>query len=63
MKAAPAAVVKSRPTEATTGVAGAVAGLIVWLAGIDDPRVLGSLVVVVGFVPSAITWLVTTIRK
>lgn len=52
----------SRPAE-TGGVATAIAVLIAHLFGVTDATVLASLAVVVGFVPAAITFLVTAIRK
>lgn len=53
---------KSRPAEIGTGVAGAVAALIAYFGHITDPAVVAALVVVVAFVPTAITWIVHTIR-
>lgn len=53
--------VRTRPAE-IGGVAGAVAFLICYLAGVHDAGVLASLGVVLGFVPAAITWLVVTFR-
>lgn len=52
---------QKRPAE-TGGVAGAVSLLIAHLAGVNDPTTIVALAVVVGFVPSAITWAVELIR-
>jgi hypothetical protein len=52
----------NRPAE-TGAVAGAIALLIGYFAGIDDAAVLTAMGVVIGFIPAAITWLVTTFRK
>lgn len=52
----------NRPAE-TGAVAGAIALLIGYFAGIDDAAVLTAMGVVIGFMPAAITWLVTTFRK
>jgi hypothetical protein len=51
-----------RPAE-TGGVAGSVALLVGYFAGIHDAGVLTALGVVFGFVPAAITWAVVTFRK
>ena len=53
---------KTRPAE-TGGVAGAVASLICYLAGVKDPVVWSAIGIVVGFVPAAITWCVETFKK
>jgi hypothetical protein len=55
-------VIARRPAEAS-GVAGAVAILVGYFAGIDYAGVLSALGVVVGFVPAAVTWIVTLVRK
>ena len=60
--AAPKKAVTKRPAEIGTGVVGAVVGLLAAIFDITDPTILTSLIVVVGFVPAAITWLVNTIR-
>ena len=52
---------KERPAE-TTAVAAAIALLIAWLAGVDDPGVIAAIGIVVGFIPAAVTWLVVTLR-
>jgi hypothetical protein len=52
----------SRPAE-YGGVTGAVAVLIGHIAGINDAGTLAALAVVVGFIPAAITWAVTLVRK
>jgi mannose/fructose/N-acetylgalactosamine-specific phosphotransferase system component IIC len=54
---------KSRPAETGAAVAAAVSVLIAWLAHIDDATVIAAMAVVIGFVPAAITWVVTTTRK
>lgn len=54
--------VEKRPTEYGTGVVGAIVGLLAAVFDITDPTVLTSMIVVVGFVPAGITWLVKTIR-
>ena len=54
-------VVKNRPAE-TGGVAAAAGLLLGRLLGITDPDTLVAIGVVVGFVPAAITWLVTLLR-
>lgn len=51
----------SRPAE-TGGVAGALAYLIAYFAGLHDEGVLVALGVVLGFVPAGITWTVELVR-
>jgi len=51
----------NRPAE-TGGIAGGVAILIGHILGINDPGTLAAMAVVIGFVPAAITWIVTLIR-
>jgi hypothetical protein len=53
---------KRRPAE-TAGLAGALAVLIGYVAGIDNPAVLAALAVVVGAVPAVVTYAVTLRRK
>lgn len=55
-------VVKERPAE-TGAFAGALAVLICYLLGEDDPAVLAALTVVVGALPGLITWIVTMVRN
>ena len=55
-------IVKRRPTEAATPIAAAVAGLITYALGVESQEVYLALIVIVGFVPTGITWLVSTIR-
>ena len=55
-------IVQRRPAE-TGGVAGAVGLLIGYIAGINDAGILVAIGVVVGFVPTAITWTVNLIRN
>lgn len=51
-----------RPAETTS--AGAAAGLVLGYAlGINDPAILVALGVVVGAVPAAVTFVVTTFRQ
>lgn len=59
MKALPA----QRPAETTAGVAAAVSVLICSLLGVEDPAIYGALVIIVGFIPAAVTWVVTLARK
>lgn len=54
--------VAERPAE-TGGVAGAVVILIGKACGIDDPDTLAAMGIVVGFVPTGITWLVNKIKE
>ena len=54
--------VTRRPAESGTAVAGAVVAVIVWIFGIKNPNVVAPLTIIVGFVPTAISWLVETIR-
>lgn len=51
-----------RPAE-TAGVATAIAAIIARIAGVDDPDVLTYLIIVVGAVPGAVTWIVELFRK
>jgi hypothetical protein len=51
-----------RPTETASPVVAAVVGVLCKLLGITDEDLILWLVVLVGFVPMAITWLVTIIR-
>ncbi len=53
--------VASRPAE-SAGIAASVAVLIVTALGVDDRKVYAALVVVVGFVPAAVTFLVELVR-
>lgn len=56
-------IVRRRPAE-TTSVAAAIAYLILYLLDrLDDPTLLVSLTVVIGFLPAAVTWLVGAVRK
>lgn len=53
---------KKRPAEVTT-VAGAAAYLILYLLdAMDNPTVLVALAMLIGAIPSVVTWLVVTIR-
>jgi len=51
-----------RPAE-SAGLAGAIAVLIGYLLGVDDPAVLAALAIVVGAVPAAVTTLVVLRRR
>jgi len=51
-----------RPAEAGTGLAAATAALIAYFAHITDPAVVAALIIVVGAVPTGITWIVNLIR-
>lgn len=51
-----------RPAESLTG-AGALTVLIVYGFGIDDPQVPVALTVVLGLLPAAVTWIVSTARS
>jgi energy-converting hydrogenase Eha subunit B len=58
----PTQLVRNRPAE-TGSLAAALAVLICYLLGVDDPGVLAALVVVVGALPSVITWIVELVKK
>ncbi len=62
MTRSPRAVVQNRPAESSAGAAAAVVVVIVYLAHITDPGVTAALVLLVGFLPSAITWAVNLVR-
>lgn len=51
-----------RPTEVTSPVVTAIVALVCRVFGITDQDVYTYLLIIVGFVPAAVTWLVTTIR-
>lgn len=55
-------VVTRRPAE-SAGVAGAAALLIAHVAGVTDADTILAIAVVLGFVPTAVTWLVTLTRR
>ena len=55
-------IVQRRPTEIIGGAAQALAFLIVYFLGIEDPGVYFALGIVLAFVPAAITWVVTLVR-
>ena len=55
-------VVQSRPAE-LAGMVGAVALIVARIFGVDDPQIIAAIGVVVGFVPAAVTWVVTLVRK
>ena len=50
--------ITGRPTESGSVLAGAAVALIIWLGGIKDPNVAAPLVIVVGAIPTGLTWLV-----
>jgi hypothetical protein len=52
-----------RPAETATGVAGAIAALIIAIFGISDPAIIAPLAVIIGFIPTAITWIVDLVVK
>jgi len=62
MASRPKRLVESRPAE-TGAFAGALAVLICYIAGVDDPGILAALTVVVGALPGIITYIVVLIRK
>jgi energy-converting hydrogenase Eha subunit B len=62
MAAKPQEIIESRPAE-TGGFAAAMAVLICYLLGVDDPGLLAALTVVVGTLPGIITWIVVQSRK
>lgn len=53
---------RQRPAE-LSGVAGALAILVAYLFGVDDPEVIVALAIVLGFVPAAVTWVVVLVRE
>jgi hypothetical protein len=53
---------RRRPAE-TAGLAGAVAVLVAYFAGVNDPAVLAALVVVIGAVPALVTGAVELVRR
>jgi hypothetical protein len=54
--------VKSRPAE-TTAVASALALLIARIAGVSDVDTVTAIAIVIGFIPAAVTWIVTLRQK
>ena len=52
-----------RPAETTTGVAGAIAALVIAIFDISDPAIIAPLAVIIGFIPTAITWFVDLYTK
>lgn len=54
--------VKTRPAE-TGGLAAAVVALVVYFTGSNDPALIAPLLIIVGSVPAAVTWLVGVIRS
>jgi len=47
-----------RPAETTAGVAAALAVLICAVLGVEDTAIYGALVIVIGFLPATVTWIV-----
>ncbi len=58
----PAQTVKNRPAESAGGIAAAVVIVIAYLFDITDPGAIAALVLIVGFVPTAVTWAVELAR-
>jgi hypothetical protein len=58
----PAQTVKDRPAESGAALAAAVAAIIAYAFDITDAGVIAALVLIVGFVPAAITWTVELVR-
>jgi hypothetical protein len=54
--------IKSRPAE-TTALAAAVAVLVAYFLGIDDPGIMAALTIVVGAIPGVVTWIVEMTKK
>lgn len=54
--------VAARPAE-SAGIAGAAGLLLARVLGVSDPDTIVAIGAVIGFVPAAVTWLVTTIRS
>lgn len=48
-----------RPAETTTAVAAALAVLITAILGVDNTEILGALTIVIGFIPTLVTWIVS----
>lgn len=53
---------QKRPAE-FSAIAGSVAFLICYIAGVDDPAVLAALGTIIGFIPAVVTWIVVTVRS
>lgn len=58
----PTQIAARRPAE-TTAAAAAIALLICSVLGVDDPAVLTALGIVIGFIPTLVTWIVTTVKS
>jgi hypothetical protein len=54
---------RTRPAETTTGVAAALAVLLCAIFDVDDPTIYGALVIVVGFLPAVVTWVVVMVQS
>ena len=59
--AAPGELVQRRPAE-TTAIAASVALLVARAFGVDDPAVITAIAVVIGFIPTIVTWIVVMAR-
>ena len=55
--------IEQRPAETAAGAAGALAVLLCAIFGVTDATIYGALVIVIGFIPSVVTWIVSTIRR
>jgi hypothetical protein len=55
-------IISRRPAE-SFGVGGAIALLVARLLGVNDADTILALAMVIGFVPSGITWLVDTVQR
>lgn len=53
---------REHPAETTGTLAGAIAALVVYFGGIDDPAIVVPLIVVIGAVPALVTSLVGLVR-
>lgn len=52
----------NRPAE-SAALAAAVAALLAYFLGIDDPTILVALLVVIGALPGVVTWCVESFRR
>lgn len=49
----------NRPAETSAGVAAALAVLAAFVFGIDEPKVVAAIAVVLGGIPAGVTWLIS----
>lgn len=56
-------IVKERPAESTTAVAGALAAIFGPLVGLNDTEEVAALAVVLGAIPAIVTWIVDKARE